>query len=97
VKWTTSLPTRTGWYWLRHVVGSIPYDEPVHCVLMRQAVKRRGKWVYNYDGRPSVYWNGRWRDLSAVPTGIRWFWSDRPIRLPHGISQKKAAVFGGAS
>lgn len=37
--WTNKLPTQTGWYWFRHVVGSIPTDTPLHCVICRKAVK----------------------------------------------------------
>ena len=81
--WTTKLPDRDGWYWLRHVIGSIPSDEPLHVITMRRTVKRRGKFVYRYDTRPSVYWRGKWRCITEVPTGYRWMWSSHPIRLPN--------------
>lgn len=80
--WTRNKPTRTGWYWQRHVVGDIPSDAPRHCIIMRRTVQLRGRWVYQYDKRPSVYWNGKWIDIKDFPEGYRWFWSDKPIRMP---------------
>lgn len=87
MKWTTDLPKKTGWYWLRHTVGSIPDDTIIHCVIMRHPVKRRGRWVYKYDERPSAIWRKKWTDVANLPKGYRWQWSDRPIRLPSPANQ----------
>jgi hypothetical protein len=84
MKWTTELPNKTGWYWLRHTVGAIHSDVPVDCCIMCHPARRRGKWVDVYNKRPSVYWRGEWRDVAEMPKGYRWRWSDRPIRLPNG-------------
>lgn len=82
MKWTHDIPKRNGWYWHRHVIGDIPDDTPIHCIIMRHPKKVRGRWTYIYDPHPSAYWNGQWRPVTEMPNGYRWFWSNVPIRLP---------------
>src|SRR5262245_18452955 len=82
MKWTTSLPDGTGWSWSRHTVADIPTDIVIGCIVMRDPIKKKGRWSYRYDRRPSCYWQGEWIDVSKFPTGYRIQWFDRPILLP---------------
>lgn len=82
MKWTHDKPNKDGWWWSRHIIGSIPEDVPIHAIVMQHPVKKRGKWSYKYDDNVSVYWRGQWRSVDEFPTGWNWFWSDSPIKPP---------------
>ena len=70
MNWTHDLPTQDGWHWYRQVVGSIPHDEPINIITMRD------------EQEPSTYWDGRWRLVSTLPRSERYFWSSAPIPTP---------------